>query len=69
MYFGQTEGSGLTQYDCQRGLKAHMETECDVGTRTLKHRRRNLCVTMGKHFFPQKQFTNYTLFHWFFFFQ
>ena len=49
MYFGKSEGSGLTQYDCQKGSKAHMETECDVGTRTLKHRRRNLCATMGKH--------------------
>ena len=48
MYFGKSEGSGITQYDCQTGSKARMETECDVGTRTLKYRRHNLCLTMGK---------------------
>ena len=48
MYFGVTKDSTLKQFDCEKGDRARMEPECDVATRTLKLRRKNLCLTMGK---------------------
>ncbi|XP_066934153.1 uncharacterized protein [Clytia hemisphaerica] len=48
VYFGKSIGSGLTQFDCEKGDKTRMEHECDVVTRTLKLRRNDLCLTMAQ---------------------
>uniref|UniRef100_A0A7M5WWB1 Hemicentin-1 n=2 Tax=Clytia hemisphaerica TaxID=252671 RepID=A0A7M5WWB1_9CNID len=46
IYFGKSEKSGLTQYDCQKGDKTRMQHGCELDTRTIKLRREDLCLTM-----------------------